>query len=83
MKKLTILALVLVTMATAKDLRVLNVNTAPVDSLALSLPGVGPAMAKRIDSARKVAPFKSCADLDAVKGIGVKKLEKLCASVVF
>jgi DNA uptake protein ComE-like DNA-binding protein len=78
-----ILALALVSIASAKELKVLNINTAPVDSLALCLPGVGPAMAHRLDSARAVTPFASCADLDPVKGLGVKTLAKLCASVTF
>lgn len=84
MKKLLVAAIaLLVNLSSAKDIKTLNVNTTPVDSMALHLPGVGPAMAARLDSARKVAPFASCADLDKVKGIGAKKLEKLCASVVF
>ena len=83
MKHLTVLVLALVSLASAKELQVLNINTAPVDSLAAHLPGVGPAMAHRLDSARKVAPFGSCDDLDKVKGIGAKKLAKLCPSVVF
>lgn len=84
MKKMLVAAIaLLVNLSSAKDIKILNVNTAPVDSMALHLPGVGPAMAHRLDSARKVVPFTSCADLDKVKGIGVKKLEKLCASVVF
>lgn len=83
MKHLTILALALASIASAKDIRVLNINTAPIDSMAAHLPGVGPAMAKRLDSVRTVSPFTSCEDLDKVKGIGAKKLAKLCASVEF
>lgn len=39
-----------------------------------TLPGIGPALAKRIMAAR---PLRSLADLDAVKGIGPKLLAKL------
>ena len=83
MKKLVALSLLLALASTAKEVHVLNINTAPAESLALALPGVGPSMAARLDSARKVAPFRSCEDLDKVKGIGAKKLAKLCPSVVF
>ena len=83
MKKLAALVIALALATTAKEAKVLNINTAPVDSLAAHLPDVGPAMAMRIDSARKVAAFTSCEDLDKVKGIGAKKLAKLCPSVTF
>jgi competence protein ComEA len=83
MKHITVLALALFSLASAKEMKVLNINTAPVDSLAAHLPGVGPAMAHRLDSVRTVSPFTSCEDLDKVKGIGVKKLAKLCESVQF
>lgn len=67
----------------AKPTCTVNVNRAPVDSLALCLPGVGKATALRIDSARSVKPFASCNDLDVVKGFGEKKLAKVCPLVVF
>ena len=76
--KIAILVLASVAMASA-----LNINAAPVQALADSLPGVGPAMAKRIDSARSAAPLRSCADLDKIKGIGEKKLAKICPKVEF
>lgn len=83
MKKLIVAAItLLVNLSSAKDL-ILNINTTTTDSMALHLPGVGPAMAKRIDSARRVAPFASCEDLDKVKGIGAAKLAKLCPMVRF
>ena len=84
MKKLIVAAIaLLVNLSSAKDLKVLNINATTTDSMASHLPGVGPSMAMRIDSARKVAPLTSCADLDKVKGIGAKKLEKLCPMVRF
>jgi competence protein ComEA len=51
----------------------LDVNTASLPEL-LNIPGVGPVIAQRIIEAR---PFKSADDLRNVKGIGVKKFEKL------
>lgn len=82
MKKLIVAAALLVNLSSAKD-KPLNINTTTTDSMALHLPGVGPAMAMRIDSARKVAPLTSCADLDKVKGIGAAKLAKICPMVRF
>ena len=76
-------ALALLVNVSAKDIKLLNINTTTTDSMASHLPGVGPSMAMRIDSARKVAPLTSCEDLDKVKGLGVKKLEKLCPMVTF
>lgn len=78
-----IAALTLLSNVSAKDVRPLNINTTTTDSMASHLPGVGPSMALRIDSARKVAPLTSCADLDKVKGIGPAKLAKLCPMVTF
>lgn len=51
----------------------LDINTASESELQ-RLPGIGPAMAKRIVEAR---PFTSVDDLDRVKGIGKVTLEKL------
>jgi DNA uptake protein ComE-like DNA-binding protein len=42
-----------------------------------ALPGVGPALAKRILDARKEAAFQHVDDLDRVKGIGPKVLDAL------
>ena len=67
----------------AKPTCTVNVNRSSMDSLSKCLPGVGPAMAKRIDSARSAKPFSSCADLDEVKGFGEKKLAAVCPLVVF
>jgi competence protein ComEA len=55
----------------------LNVNTATAAELEL-LPGIGPALAGRIvDDRRANGPFKSVDDLDRVKGIGPKILERI------
>ena len=75
-----ILSLAAVAAVAAKPTCTVNVNRAPVDSLALCLPGVGPTMAKRLDSARAVKPFSKCSDLDAIRGVGAKKLIPLCAA---
>ncbi|MBX9579739.1 MAG: helix-hairpin-helix domain-containing protein [Gemmataceae bacterium] len=50
-----------------------NVNAAPEDELQ-RIPGVGPVMAKAIAAGR---PFRTVDDLDRVKGVGPKTLEKL------
>lgn len=48
------------------------------DTLALqALPGVGPALARRIAEARREAPFRSVDDLERVRGIGPATLERL------
>lgn len=54
----------------------ININTASESELD-SLPGIGPAMAKRIVAERERAPFASVDDLLRVKGIGPAKLAKL------
>lgn len=55
----------------------INLNTASAAQLEL-LPGVGPAMAARIIEHRAThGPFRTIQDLDAVKGIGPRTIEKL------
>lgn len=55
----------------------LNVNTATAAELEL-LPGIGPALAGRIVADREAnGPFKSVDDLDRVKGIGPKTLDRI------
>ena len=57
--------------------RLININTAAQGELEL-LPGIGPALAKRILEYRTAkGPFKRVDDLDNVKGIGPKILARL------
>jgi comEA protein len=61
--------------------RRININTAVQAELEL-LPQVGPLTAKAIIAHRSLhGPFRSVAELDKVKGIGPKTLEKLAALV--
>jgi len=54
-----------------------NLNTATAAELQL-VPGIGPATADKILQARKsYGSFKSVDDLQAIKGLGPKKLEKM------
>jgi len=54
-----------------------NLNTASAAELQ-QVPGIGPATADKILQARKsYGSFKSVDDLQAIKGIGPKKLEKM------
>lgn len=63
--------------------KLVNVNTASAEELQL-LPGIGPVMAQRLIEDRAAnGPYKSPADLDRVKGIGPKTLEKLTPLVRF
>lgn len=59
----------------------INVNTATVDQLQ-QLPGIGPVTAQSIVNARADKPFRSLADLDRVRGIGPKTLDKIRPFVV-
>ena len=55
----------------------LNINTATSEQLEL-LPGVGPSMAEKILAARKAnGGFKSVEELDEIRGMGEKTMEKL------
>ena len=75
------------TMAAASDSQsisdgVVNINTASAVQLQL-LPGIGPAMAKRIIEFRETnGPFRKVDELIAVRGIGPKSMEKLRPYVV-
>ena len=60
----------------------INVNTATAEQL-MQLPAVGAVTAQNIIAARADGPFRSLADLDRVKNIGPKTLEKLRPFVVF
>jgi competence ComEA-like helix-hairpin-helix protein len=54
-----------------------NISTASAAQLE-EVPGIGPATAQKILQARKsYGSFKSVDDLQAIKGIGPKKLEKM------
>jgi competence protein ComEA len=59
----------------------INVNTASAEELT-RLPAIGPVTAQNIVAARSAKPFRTLADLDAVKGIGPKTLEKIRPFVV-
>ena len=63
-------------------LRPVNVNMASAGELE-TLPGIGPATSSRILERRAKNRFRSLDDLDEVKGLGPKKLEKLKPFVVF
>ncbi len=54
----------------------LNINSASVEELA-ELPHVGPKRAVLIVQRRQQKPFKSVDELEEIKGIGEKTLEKL------
>lgn len=54
----------------------LNLNTATQEQLEL-LPGIGPAMAKKIVDYRASKPFADPAQVVRIKGIGRKTYEKL------
>ncbi len=61
----------------------LNINTATAAELEL-LPGIGPALAQRIiDHRVRHGPFGALKDLDGVRGIGPKILERLEPLIVF
>ena len=69
--------------AVAPTAKLLNVNRASQAELEL-LPGIGPALAKRIiDHREKNGAFKSVDDLDKVKGIGPAMIKKLAPLVRF
>ena len=60
----------------------INPNTAPAASQ-MRLPGIGRVRAMDILASRKTAPFGNAADLERVRGIGPKTVEKIKPYVVF
>lgn len=56
--------------------RILNPNTATAEEL-VTLPEVGPQLAKAIIAKRQGKPFTKAEDMLDVKGIGPKTLEKM------
>jgi len=61
-----------------------NINTASAEEIAAALNGVGESKAEAIVAYRKQhGPFKTLADLQNVKGIGEKTLEKNAALIKF
>ena len=64
--------------ATEKEYgRKININQAGEDELTM-LPGIGPALAKRIVEYREnVGPFRTVQDLQNVSGIGEHKLQSI------
>ncbi len=57
--------------------KLIDINRASATSLE-ELPGIGPVIAKRIVTYRKLhGPYAKLSDLDRVEGIGQKKLEEL------
>ncbi len=60
-----------------KTPKVVNLNTASAAELG-SLPGIGPSTAKKIIELRKLrGPFGAIEEIMLVKGIGVRKYEKM------
>jgi competence protein ComEA len=56
---------------------VININTADAETLDKVLVGIGPAKAKAIVAYREAnGPFKSVDELDKVKGIGAKTVDR-------
>lgn len=54
----------------------INLNHATLAELQ-KLPGVGPKTAEKIDAYRKIQPFRTVDELEAVHGIGEKRMEAL------
>ena len=60
---------------------VVDVNRADLETLQ-RLPGIGPALARRIVEARSVRPFASVEELQRVRGIGPATVERLRSMAV-
>lgn len=60
-----------------QSLIIININTSNKDEL-MTVPGIGPVMAGRIIRYREdFGPYKTLEDIQRVKGIGVKTLERI------
>ena len=60
----------------------INPNTAPTASL-MRLPGIGRVRAMDILAGRKAQPFDTAADLERIRGIGPKTVEKIAPYLMF
>ena len=85
MKKILIVTMLIITLFTSlflflhsRDTPKININTSTVQAIE-SLPGIGKVLAVRIIQDR---PFKDAWELDRVKGIGPKTIEKIIDKVV-
>lgn len=75
--KTTILAIIFALITGVAYAGPVNVNTANADNLAVNIKGVGKKKAEAIVAYREAkGPFKSVDDLQNVKGIGPKILQK-------
>lgn len=70
------------TSAVKRPARPVRINAANLGELQ-TLPGIGPKTAAAILAQRAKKPFRSLEDLDEVKGLGPKKLEKLKPFLLF
>ena len=85
MKRILIVTMLIVTLCTSlflflhsRDSSKININTSSVEALE-SLPGIGNVLAVRIIQGR---PYVDVYELDRVKGIGPKTIEKIIDKVV-
>ncbi len=74
---LFLLSMMILPITHAADLQKVDINTANAQTLARVLKGIGPKKAAAIVVFRKKnGPFKAISDLDKVRGIGKKIIEK-------
>jgi competence ComEA-like helix-hairpin-helix protein len=85
LKKILIVTMLIITLCTSlllflhsRDTTKVNINTSSVQALE-SLPGIGNVLAGRIIQGR---PYMDVYELDRVKGIGPKTIEKIIDKVV-
>lgn len=85
MKKILIVTMLIITLCTSlflffhsRDTPKININTSSVQALE-ALPGIGNVLAVRIIQDR---PYVDVYELDRVKGIGPKTIEKIIDKVV-